>query len=418
MTSRRSLALFMWFIPLSFFAFQFVLRLWPSLMMQQTMQRFEVDATGFGFLASLYYYGYAGMQIPIAVLLDRVGLRLMLFVCALLCGLGTLAFAYTDSWGVACASRFLIGVGSAVGFLGTSKAISQWFPKSSYASMVGFSFSIGLMGAIYGGRPITMLVESHSAQNVAYALGCTSIVIALLAVVLLREPKQSSVEAETPLQWVDFKKLLSNPAIWFLAVGNLFMVGVLEGFADVWGVPYLIESYQYTKAEAAQLMSIIFVGMLFGGPFLAAMTKRFGTYPVISLCGLGMALCFLTLLFAGIHSYFILASLLFFIGVMCCYQVIVFAAGSELVGPKLLGVTVAFLNCINMLGGSFFHMAIGTMMDTFWQGDVIGIGTRHYSLESYTIALLIIPISALAGSFLVGFLGFRLRQNSMRLSVG
>ena len=53
--SKRILPYAMWVFPLSFFTYQFILRLWPSLMMQQIMQQFQVDATGFGLLASVYY---------------------------------------------------------------------------------------------------------------------------------------------------------------------------------------------------------------------------------------------------------------------------------------------------------------------------------------------------------------------------
>lgn len=33
----------------------------------------------------------------------------------------------------------------------------------------------------------------------------------------------------------------------------------------------------------------------------------------------------------------------------------------------MLGVTVAFLNCINMLGGSFFHTVIGKIYINFFK---------------------------------------------------
>lgn len=45
----------MWLFPLSFFAYQFILRLWPGLMMQQIMGQFSIDASHFGLLAAFYY---------------------------------------------------------------------------------------------------------------------------------------------------------------------------------------------------------------------------------------------------------------------------------------------------------------------------------------------------------------------------
>ena len=82
-TSRHKyLPFLMWFFPLSFFAYQFILRLWPGLMMHQIMEQFSIDASHFGLLAAFYYYGYASMQIPVAVLLDRFSARYIVFAFA------------------------------------------------------------------------------------------------------------------------------------------------------------------------------------------------------------------------------------------------------------------------------------------------------------------------------------------------
>lgn len=401
----------MWLFPVLFFAYQFILRLWPSLMMQQIMQQFAIDATGFGFLAALYYYGYSWMQIPIAMMLDRFSARYIVFAGALLCGVSIFIFSMTDNWYLACLSRFFVGVGSAVGFLGTSKVISEWFPKDQYARMIGFSFTIGLMGALYGGKPISLLVESQGWQHIAFTLACVSMALGMGSYLLLRSPRnpQSHTGSEA-FKAAHFKKLLSSPVIWLIAIANFLMVGSLD-FADLWGVPYLMASYGLKKSDAAELISCIFVGMLFGGPLLAALSKRFGNYTVISLCGVGMTMAFLLLLSNIPYNWYWLAGLLFCLGILCCYQVIIFAAGSDLVTPQLLCITVAFLNCVNMQGGSFFHPLIGLVMDACWTGIVGHDGVRQYTVESYNTALIIIPLCALLGACIVGFVGLKLRQN-------
>ena len=144
----KYLPFLMWFFPLAFFSYQFILRLWPGLMMQQIMTQFSIDASQFGLIAACYYYGYAGMQIPVAILLDRFGTKKIVFAFAIVCGLAMALFTYSNNWYLACFSRFLIGAGSAVGFLGVSKVISEWFPTAQYTKMIGLSFSVGLIGAI------------------------------------------------------------------------------------------------------------------------------------------------------------------------------------------------------------------------------------------------------------------------------
>ena len=405
---RTLIAFCMWLLPLTFFAYQFILRLWPSLMMQHIMQQLAIDATAFGFLSSVYYWGYAGMQIPIALALNRFKIRYVLFWCALLCCIGTLLFSFTSDWYCALLSRFLVGAGSAAGFLSTSKIISAWFSKDQYSNMVGFTFTFGMLGAIYAGKPVNMLIDAFGWQHIAFALGLVALILGILALLFLETPDAEKKTED--IQLTDLAKILTSPIILTIAIANLLMVGSLEGFADVWGVNYLMTAYDLSRGNAAQLISFIFVGMLFGGPVLAYLGKKLSNYMVISLCGGGMALLFMILMFMHNLSWLLLAALFFCIGVMCCYQVLVFTVGSELVNPSSIGITVAFLNCVNMLGGSFFHSLIGLTMDIFWTGTMID-NVRHYSLDSYQFALMIIPMCALIGALLIAVIGLKLLKN-------
>ena len=66
---------------------------------------FSRDASQFGMLAAFYYYGYSGMQIPVAILLDRFSARYVVFLFAVLCGLATLMFTYTTNFYLAIFSK-------------------------------------------------------------------------------------------------------------------------------------------------------------------------------------------------------------------------------------------------------------------------------------------------------------------------
>ncbi|KTC94373.1 major facilitator family transporter [Legionella erythra] len=409
---QRYLPFVMWFFPVIFFAYQFILRLWPGLMMQGIMEQLAIDASQFGLLAAFYYYGYAGMQIPVAMLLDRYGARRVILFFALLCSAGTLLFTLTHHWLIACLSRFLIGAGSAVGFLGVSKVISDWFPAAHYARMVGFSFSLGLLGAIYGGKPISLLALHYDWHTLALGLALLAVLLGLAVSLLLRTPPHSTATRTHGFTVKQFKAVLSSPAIWVLALANALMVGSLEGFADVWGIPYLMTAYGIPKSEAALVISFLFVGMLFGGPLLSFASKKWGLYPVISLCGLGMAAVFFMLLSHPSYHKAAFTLLFFITGLLCCYQVLVFASGARLVHPEHLSVTVAFLNCVNMLGGSFFHTLIGKLMETSWTGTLSSDGVHVYSLMSYLLALKVIPVCALLGALLTSMMQWRFYNQS------
>lgn len=59
----------MWGFTTLFFAYQFVMRLAPGLVMPELMQKYNIEATEYGLFAAMYYFAYSGMQIPVALLL-------------------------------------------------------------------------------------------------------------------------------------------------------------------------------------------------------------------------------------------------------------------------------------------------------------------------------------------------------------
>jgi fucose permease len=399
-TGQRFLPWMMWFFPLVFFGFQFILRLFPGLVMAEFLEKYQISATDFGFFASLYYLGYAGMQIPMALLLEKYGPRKIISLSAILCGVATYLFIALDSWSVALLSRFLIGAGSVVGFLGVSKVISLWFPAKRYTRLVGLTFSFGLLGALYGGRPVSLMIQNMGWEKVSLTLALVAITIGVFSFIFVRD--KAIVKEQNPPVLSSLKKLFGHKSLVILAFSNFLMVGSLEGFADVWGISYLMVARNLSKMEAASITSYIFVGMLFGGPLLAYFAEKFKAhFQVTLLCGLLMSIlltCVLT--FNSYLPQWALILIMFSVGLLCCYQVIVFAIGTQLVPVYLVSITIAFLNCINMLGGSFFHTVIGRLMDYFQQGAIID-GVKAYSVETYTFTLALIPLASMMGAGLV-----------------
>ncbi len=410
MDSKPSLrAWSMWAVALVFFAYQFIMRLFPGLVMHDIMAKHHIDVLAFGVLSSMYYFGYAAMQIPVALLLDRFGPRKVISLCALICSLATLLFVYATSWQVVLLARCLIGVGSAAGFLGTSKVISSIFPEQQYAKMIGLSFTVGLAGALYGGKPVSLLIATSGWEKVGALVGICGLCFAALSWCVLQPMVQTHNTPRAPI-FKSLGQLFRNRYLIALAVANLLMVGSLEGFADVWGVSFLTSAFALEKADAAFVVSCIFLGMLCGGPLLAALASRWSAYYLVTAgCGLLTAVLF-GILLTGFPNipYLALCSVLFLVGIFCCYQVLIFAIGSKLVPPELKGVTVAFLNCINMLGGSFFHLVIGSLLK--FSGGEAAESLHTYTPHQFASALSAIPICAVIGALVVLFVGMRQRR--------
>ncbi len=400
----------MWCLATLFFAYQFILRLSPGLMMNDIMTKFNVDATDYGYFASMYYYGYAIMQIPIALLLDKCGPRSIISICAFVCAIATLTFVYAGQWYIAVLGRFLIGAASAVGFLGVSKVISMWFDSKDYGKMVAITFSVGLMGAVFGGKPVSTLLDLFGWSEVLFYVALVSVLLGILILIFIRNPVQYIVKDNDKII-NKLKIVCTDYRIIIIALANLLLVGPLEGFADVWGVSYLMKAYEISRQDAASLTSFIFIGMIFGGPILTFIAQKYNAYYSIAfLCGLLMSICFVLVIFYKQYfGFYTIMITMFIVGICCCYQVLVFTIGALIMPVSLTGVTIAFLNCINMLGGSFFHTVIGRTLDFMWLGQEEN-DVRVYDLNSYSIAISIIPLFCLVGGLM--FLFIRRKSSS------
>ncbi len=87
-----------WATAALFFFYAWVLRVTPSVMIEELMRDFAVGAAAVGNLSAFYFYGYAGMQVPIGMMIDRFGPRRLISASAAVCALGCVLFAVSTAF--------------------------------------------------------------------------------------------------------------------------------------------------------------------------------------------------------------------------------------------------------------------------------------------------------------------------------
>ena len=146
-------------IGVLFYAYEYLLRISPSVMEESLRAHFSLSATGFGFLSSIYYYAYVPMQLPVGILMDRFGPRRLLVLACFLCILGTFTFCNTHIYLVAVLGRFLVGAGSAFAFVGVLKLATIWLPEDKLAMVAGLTSALGTVGAMFGDNILLLAVH-------------------------------------------------------------------------------------------------------------------------------------------------------------------------------------------------------------------------------------------------------------------
>lgn len=400
----------MWLLASFFYAYQYILRVLPNIMMLDILEKFHIDAAIFGQYSGLYYIGYAGMHIPVGILLDRYGPKRVLPVCMILTVVGLLPLLFASHWIYPALGRLMIGMGSSAAILGVFKIIRLSFKEERFTLLLGFSVTIGLLGAIYGGQPVNALIHLYGWEKVLQVIIGIGVFMAIATYLIV--PEEPAADEETSW-WQSVKAVLTNPQIMLVCLFAGLMVGPLEGFADVWGKEYLKSVYHLTDAVAASLPSLIFLGMCFGSPVLSWISAKTNSYfAFIILSGLVMGLAFVYLLTGEVPDQW-LAVLFVVVGVFCAYQILAIYLASTFVGERLVGLTTACANMIIMTFGYVFHSAIGKIMTTNWDGRFVTEGVPYYSVSAYTQSLMIIPAGLLLASLGYIFLAMYSKRKAL-----
>ena len=103
---------------------------------------------------------YAALQVPVGVLLDRLGSRRLITAGAVLMGTGQFVLATAHNVPFAVAGRVLVGAGDAMTFISVLRLIVVWFPPARVPLLTQFTGFLGQVGQILAAYPLVALLQS------------------------------------------------------------------------------------------------------------------------------------------------------------------------------------------------------------------------------------------------------------------
>jgi MFS family permease len=390
-----------WAIGSLFFLYGFMLRVSPSVMVDELMREFQVSALVLGNLSAIYFYVYAAVQIPIGIMMDRIGPRVLMSVASLLCALGCVLFASAESIWLAYVGRFFIGLGSAFSWVGVLTIIATSLPARNFAGFTGGGQLAGTSGAILGQAPLALVIEMAGWRFGLYGLGLLGVLLAT-GLWLTVQPVRRDAVSSVPLRQ-SFRTAASNPQTWLFALIGMSLTGPVLAFAGLWGVPWFAAVKDMPRSEAAPLLSTVFVGWLIGAPLTGWLSDKLQRRVLLLVCGtLISTLTIVGVLYVPDLSVRTIAALLFVGGIGGSVMILTFAAGRDHNPEYARGAALGIINTCVVASGALLQPLIGALLDLFWDGTVQN-GIRVYSAQAYQQAMLCIPVGALAGFLLTFF---------------
>lgn len=401
-THSAKLAWLTWGLGALFYYYEYSLQVSPSVMTTQLSQAFNVDATGLGKLVAYYFYAYAIMQIPVGLLLDKFGPRIMLTIALFICATGSLVFSCTTHLSTAEAARFFMGVGAAFSVISCFKLAANWFPPKRFALLTGLLLTIGMLGAAGGQAPLALLVTLGGWQHVLIGFAVIGFTLGTTIFLVVRDTPKGGIT--THKNTVPSKrrvgvlqglgKALKKPQIWVVACYGSFMFGPTIAFGGLWGVPYLTSHFSINKATAGAVITLFFIGWAVGatsfGAYSDFIQKR---KPPLCIATIGSFMVICALLYLPINLIGAMI-LLFLFGFFTAAFLPIFSIVKEITPREYTASAIGFTNTLNTAVGAILQPAIGMVLDALWQGgdNMLAHAHRHYTLSLYTKALSLLPL--------------------------
>ena len=390
------LALYGWATGALFFFYAWILRVAPSVMIDELMRDFAVGAAAVGNLSAFYFYGYAGMQIPVGLLMDRFGPRRLMTVAALGCAAGCLVFALAPTLWALSLGRLLIGATAAFSLVGAMTVAGQWFPPARFALLSGFAMMLGMAGGVFGQAPLRLLVEELDWRQASLALAGGGVLLALAAAATVRDKSRSSGGLRQVM--TGLARVGRNRQTWLIALAGLGTTGPLLGFAGLWGVPYLVLTQGLDRTSAAGVTSMMFVGWGVGAPVIGWLSDRIGRRKPPFVAGLVLtAVAMAGLAWAPGLPLWAVSALCFLCGFGGSSQILGFAAVRELNPPAAGGAALGIVNGVVTGAGALYQPLLGWLLDLAWTGELAG-GARVYTSAAYSTAFSVLVAGAVVGS--------------------
>jgi MFS family permease len=378
-----------------FYLMGFFQRVAPAVMTGELMQEFSISAAALGNLSAFYYYSYVAMQVPTGILADIWGPRRLLSTGALVAASGILLFAVAPNiWWANC-GRFLIGGSVAVAWVSTLKLAGDWFPSKYFAMISGVALFFGLVGAVFAGPPLRLLIVAFGWRNIMLASAVVTFAICTGAWLIVRDhpsekgyagftdPAPATENSSRRQIIAGLIEVLRYPNVWLLFAIGGGMVGCVLTFGGLWGVPYLSTHHGLTTTQAAALNSTLLVAWGIGGPIFGGLSDRVGRRKPLFLVGVTLAVIgWGLILFVSNFSVAVLTVLLFITGFTSGCVIISFAFARESVPPHLTGTVIGLNNTGFMLGPTLLQPAVGWMLDRNWNSEMLD-GVKIYSLGAY-----------------------------------
>ncbi len=369
----------------------------PALMLEIGLSNADL-----GLLSAAYFVGFAALQLPLGIWLDKYGPRRTETALLLCAAVGSAVFATSSSLLGLWVGRALIGAGVSACLMAAFKAYRQWFAIEQQSQLASSMLVAGTAGALAATIPVTVALPLIGWRGIFWTI-CALLTLAAAAIfMLLRDIEQrfasGASKAGPHTDDGGYRRIFNSPYFRRMGLIGLVNQGIFIALQTLWAGPWMITVLGKSAQQTGQILfafnfglMLSYLGLAWWAPRLIA-RAGWSLHRVIGV-GLGgtLAAQLAILLIDAPWAWVLWLPLALFVTVTTLVQTHVALAFPA----ALAGRANAAYNLMLFIGAFAAQWGIGVLIDGF---------TMHGASASGALRAAFAICLALQALALVGFL--------------
>ncbi|WP_129669930.1 MFS transporter [Phytoactinopolyspora endophytica] len=350
--------------------------------------RFDTSASLLASFVVVQLLVYAGLQVPIGVLIDQIGPRRLLIIGAVVMALGQAVLAMATSVPAAGCGRVLVGAGDAMTFVSVLRLAASWFPPGRVPLLTQLTGLIGQLGQVLSAVPFVAVLHRFGWTPAFVSAAAMSVLVAVLAVAAVRDSPDSRARPIQGNMWRgvghDLVTVWRHPGtrlgLW--AHFSTGFAGIV--FAMMWGFPFLVAGQGLSQGAAGSLLTVMVFAGAVAAPVLGVLVQRHPmrrSWLVLGVVIANAAAWTAVLVWPGPAPVWLLVLLVMSLALSGPGSMVGFDFARTFNPPNKLGTATGIVNVGGFTAALLTILAIGMVI------DVRSGGSSTYELDDFRVAL-------------------------------
>ncbi|OGV36606.1 MAG: MFS transporter [Legionellales bacterium RIFCSPHIGHO2_12_FULL_35_11] len=393
-----------WFICLSagmFFFYEFFQLNVFDVINQALRTSFNINAAKLSWMSSAFIWANVIFLLPAGVILDNFSARKVILLALLTCLVGTIGFGLTHSFYLAALFHALTGIGNAFCFLSCVVLVSRWFHPRKQALVIGTIVTMAFLGGMAAHTPFAYLHNSFGWRKAIMVDAAIGILILSWIYIFVRDKNTTLKKINKNKSWLSkYRDAVCNKQTWLSGIYTACLNLPIMVLCALWGGSYLSEVHNLNSISASNIVSLIFIGSIFGCPIVGFLSDKIGKRkPLMLLGAITTLLLTLPLVNSSPHSPFILSCIFLSLGFTTSTQIISYPLITESNQSCNTGIATGIASVIIMSGGGFGQVLFGYIMQHNSSGLLI-----NNSFSNFSAAMLIFPCASVIALMTIIFM--------------